>query len=976
MKRPVWLVVGRVLISLFIAGGIFISPVREARAGQPGARQNVKILESSDTSIRLEFSAASPTFLTVSEQGVTCQSASIGGLGSRDGLQGAPLPVLGVMLGIPPGASLQLQLLETTAESLPINGPLCGSRQPTLTRQPGNLAQRSVGEERLTAVAPAQEFQAAAPVTLSSRGSLRSQQFVQLRFTPLQYEPASQALHYTSKVVVELRFDLGQGQAAEMAFIDEGLFEQNLKSTLLNYEQAREWRSRPAALQASAVNPAQISPAYKIQVDQDGIYQLSYNDLQAAGLPVDSLDPQTFQLFNQSSEVAIYVEGEQDNSFEPNDFLLFYGQPVDSKYTRTNVYWLTWGAAAGARMQALDGTPSGAATVPAEFFTTRHFEFDSEYFAEEPNGLDKDHWYWTYVDAWSGPAEVNLQLDLHNLSTASHTASVRGLYNGYAGIPDHHVITSLNGNVLDDSIFPAGEEFSFSVNLPQAWLVEGANLLKVRCPLDGGRILDEVLINWFEIDYYDTYFAEGDRLFFEGDQAGTWEYRLDGFSQPELEAFDISDPAAPLMVSGANVENIANVYQLAFEHTIASEHFYLAQTKEQRLSPASIELDTASNWSSPNLGADYIIISHADFLAELYPLVAYRTSQLLRVQLVDVQDVYDEFNGGVFSPEAIKSFLATAYSSWQPPAPAMVLLVGDGNFDYQDFYGYGDTNFIPPYLDDVDPWTGETATDNRYVSVSGSDILPDLYIGRLPARTAAEAHTMVQKILDYEQNPPLGGWNANLTFVADEADSGGNFPFLSDVIAGTYVPPEYSVEKIYHDPVSNPAAAVRAAIQAAVNEGRLMVHYAGHASIMQWASENLLSVSHLAALTNAEKLPFFLPMTCSEGYFVWPTPTGLSSLGESIVRVNGGGAIASWSPAGYGLSSGHDHLDQSLMENLFDNDERQLGFLTTQAKIDLFNTTTGYNDLVETYILFGDPALNLQVLAQQQQETFLPYIAR
>jgi len=43
---------------------------------------------------------------------------------------------------------------------------------------------------------------------------------------------------------------------------------------------------------------AQSQPRYRIQVNENGTYQLTYADLQAAGVPVDSLDPRTFRVHN------------------------------------------------------------------------------------------------------------------------------------------------------------------------------------------------------------------------------------------------------------------------------------------------------------------------------------------------------------------------------------------------------------------------------------------------------------------------------------------------------------------------------------------------------------------------------------------------------------------------------------------------------------------------------------------------------
>jgi hypothetical protein len=289
--------------------------------------------------------------------------------------------------------------------------------------------------------------------------------------------------------------------------------------------------------------------------------------------------------------------------------------------------------------------------------------------------------------------------------------------------------------------------------------------------------------------------------------------------------------------------------------------------------------------------------------------------------------------------------------------------------------GLNTTNYIPPYLDEVDPWVGENVTDNRYVSVSGSDILPDMYIGRFPVRNIAEIIAMVEKTINYEKSSPSGDWNAKQVFVADNTDGAGDFPDLSDQIVNTYVPSAYTVDKIYYGVNYTDASAAKAALLAAIDQGRLIVHYSGHGSTQDWAVEDLLSITDLSSLTNGSKLPFIVPMTCADGYFIWPQ-SSYSSLGESIVRMSGGGAIASWSPTGFGLSSGHELLDESLFSNLFILNNTQIGFLTTNAKYYLYATSSGFNDLIETYILFGDPALKLQVLPNTRQLYYLPLVSR
>jgi hypothetical protein len=330
---------------------------------------------------------------------------------------------------------------------------------------------------------------------------------------------------------------------------------------------------------------------------------------------------------------------------------------------------------------------------------------------------------------------------------------------------------------------------------------------------------------------------------------------------------------------------------------------------------------------------------------------------------VNVQDIYDEFSDGVFDPNAIHDFLVYTYANWVHPAPTYVLLVGDGNYDYKNYMGSNETNYIPPYLADVDPWSGEIPADNIYVSFSTADRLPDMALGRLPVKTAAEASAVVQKILSYTSNAN-GDWINKTSFVADDPDSGGNFPASSDTISGL-LPENYSVQKIYLPTgvtsTSPEVVQARLDIMSAFNGGRFLIQFTGHSTPYQWTFESLLDTNNVPTLTNANHLPFVVSMTCLTGdYSIVSSPTiDRSSLDETLVRAANGGAIASFSPLGKGLSAGHDILSQGLYHSLFDENVLELGLVTTQAKVYLYANSTSYRDLIDTYLLLGDPAIRL-----------------
>jgi hypothetical protein len=353
-------------------------------------------------------------------------------------------------------------------------------------------------------------------------------------------------------------------------------------------------------------------------------------------------------------------------------------------------------------------------------------------------------------------------------------------------------------------------------------------------------------------------------------------------------------------------------------------------------------------------------------------LVAHRRAQGLEVVVADVQDVYDEFGGGLLDPEAIRAFVSHALSRWALP-PTYVLLVGDGHYDFKDHFGYGAVNQVPPYLGMVDPWWGETAADNRYAAVIGDDILPDVLIGRLPVTNVAEARAVVHKIVQYEQSPWPGQWNTRHVLVADRGGAGaGGFADDLDAIYDAYIRNPWVGVKIYLDDL--PAHVAQQRTLAAWQEGALLVNFVGHSSWHQWTVDSIFDIRDVPALQNDRQWPVLLSMTCFTGFYHHPE---YGTLDESLLRVEDGGVVASWSPSGLGLQSGHRHLQQGFYRSVFGRSELELGAVILSAKLDAYTYSHAYNDLVDTYHLFGDPAMDLNVTVRSRSHLmYLPTVHR
>src|SRR5688500_9613822 len=75
-------------------------------------------------------------------------------------------------------------------------------------------------------------------------------------------------------------------------------------------------------------------PYLKIPVPRDGLYRITYEDLQQAGFPIVA-HPRSLQLFHRGVEHAIHVNGESDGVFNAGDYIEFYGRQNDGTLDST-----------------------------------------------------------------------------------------------------------------------------------------------------------------------------------------------------------------------------------------------------------------------------------------------------------------------------------------------------------------------------------------------------------------------------------------------------------------------------------------------------------------------------------------------------------------------------------------------------------------------------------------------------------------
>ncbi len=726
----------------------------------------------------------------------------------------------------------------------------------------------------------------------------------------------------------------------------------------------------PVAAQAGLAGPAAITRV-RIGVTTDTLVRITPTDLAAIGISPSSVDPRTFAVSSMGQSIAIRVVGEADGRFDPGDELQFFGQrfrgpEMEQKYTDERVYWLDIGGTPGPRVAEAVVTPVGDLTPPADFLTTLRAEQNMIWWTLHTLYLDtQDTWFWERLQTGGSPGNsVTRDLPYEVPYPApGYPATLRleeiSRYNSNYSNPDHRTTIALNGVGLGTFDWSGRVRQVFETPVPAGTLVHGTNTLAVTATNPPTTTYDDIYANYWEVDYRRQFIAWNGRLDFTAEASGEQEFLVAGWSSPAVAIWDVTNPAQPVHLTGAWTQPEGTGYRVRFRAAPAAGARFWLQEESAWAAPASLRVRPPTGLRYPAEGADAVIVTHASLQPAAELLAAWHRDHGRRALVVDAQDAYDEFNNGIYHPKAIPAMLAWAHANWPPPGPQYLILVGDGHWNFK---GYNTAVYpappimIPPYLAFVDPWQGEVPADTLFGNIAGNDV-PEVSVGRLAVNTLDEAFTVVNKIIAYDEGMRSQPWQQRALFVADNADSAGDFPGLSDQIITGYLPADVTPTRVYLGITHPDATSAKNAIRDGINAGTWMVQYSGHGAPERWAHEYIWTKDDVPSLVNDGMFPLVLTFNCLDGYFAHTDPARVS-IAETMQRRAGGGSVAAISPSGLGLTYDQHNLRKMLMEAIFHDGIRAVGTALTVAK-QRYAVTYGLNYLIYTQMLFGDPAMQL-----------------
>lgn len=691
-------------------------------------------------------------------------------------------------------------------------------------------------------------------------------------------------------------------------------------------------RDKPVLEQPNKTQETKSFTALKIYIEQDGMYQLGLSDLSDYGLENYSIDPANLRLIHQGYEQPLWIDGEGEELM-----LRFYGESSKSRFSRENVYWLVteqWEMANEVdtnNLLNLEAQEPNQVSKPGTYAEIIRLEENQIYL---PQSDSEDHWYWASLPAPNSQS-VEATLTSVELGQAVIQLTVWASTDAESD-PDHHLRVRINDVVLIDETWDGKGTRTLNGKFSSEVLKNGINQIIVESPGDTDVLADVVYIDKLEISYPRIPMATDDRLFFWSTGS---HIRLQGFSG-KIDNYDITHPD--------RVERVLRDYDPRSTLVGLENHRYLAVGRRGYLKPTQIVIPQLEpNLKSEVLMADYIAIGPNDLLKSLEPVFELRKLQGLRVLAVDINAVYDQFNHGVPDPGAIHQFMQYAYDHWDPQ-PKYLVLVGDSTYDPLGYISTDEANITPAMFVDTE-FGGETVGDVDFVQLN-DEPWPDLAIGHIPAQRPDQVEILVDKILKYEYSIDHRTNPMNVLAIAD-----GQSPAFG-VDAQTFLDlfPSRDFNKDLLSPTAGDLEANKT-IRSSMENNNSIIAYFGHGSLTMWGKDRLFTDKDVEELSN-DQLPIILNFTCLTGLFTHPL---VESLTESLLWQPNGGAVAVFAPSSLTLPSDQSFLSNSIGRIIVNNPAATLGEIHLQARREVPTDTSGTLDVMQTFMLFGDPALRI-----------------
>jgi hypothetical protein len=749
---------------------------------------------------------------------------------------------------------------------------------------------------------------------------------------------------------------------------------------------------------------------YKISVREDGIYKIDKAFLESCGISTEGLSSSSIHIFGNGdgrlpennnvsrtddlAQNAIFMYDGGDGTFDDGDYLLFYGWGPDRLYANglssldqdrhiysdISCYFIN----------IHSGTPSLlVSSIPQSSLTETHLIDSYSYY--DKHELDQvslvgggQRWYGELFDT-DLERTFNFSVpDIELSSPASFSVSIATNATNSAGTEQRY---SVNGTSYHSSLLPSvSADYvrnvkSFDVPGPSSTLS-----FKVNITRNNPNVLvylDRIALNARrKLKFYSSQFNFRDLQSVGAGNVGKFEissFPANGF------VWDVTDRHIPKLIEGSLSSGVYTFVQeidSLREFAVSNGFSYFLPEKVGDVSYQNLHgLDNA----------ELLIVSHRNFISQAERLADLHRSEGLTVNVVNLDQVYNEFSSGIQDPTAIKMIAKMFYDrSLLDPTNGIknLLLFGDGTYDPKNRVA-NNNYFIPTFqLLNSENHIAAMVTDDYYGMLSDDDAispsdLQDIGVGRLLISDLLTAKQQVDKIEHYMKNGSalfpnastcttdaltvgntFGDWRLKYVQIADDEETGyfvvnDTEPQFEHVKANH---PDMNCDKLYTDAYMQVTTAggqrypdVYDGITNRIERGALVVNYVGHGGEVGLAEERIVTVPQIQSWNNIDRLNVFVSATCE--FTKYDDPARVSA-GEWASLNPTGGAIALMTTTRSVFFGVNTITGKRFFETVFtlDSNNEPLSFGEIMR---LTKNAAGSSDNKRSFTLIGDPALKL-----------------
>ncbi|WP_298780329.1 type IX secretion system sortase PorU [uncultured Polaribacter sp.] len=751
----------------------------------------------------------------------------------------------------------------------------------------------------------------------------------------------------------------------------------------------------------SQVNNSVLSSGdwFKFSVDTTGGFKIDRNLLEQIGVSTNGLNPKKIHIYGNGGsllpvlnsdfryddlqENAIYIEGENDASFDSNDYILFYAKgphdwdidPVSNTvdhqqniYSDKAYYFITVNDTDGKRIQnkSVNNNNSNAQITVFDDFT--FYEKDeinllgagTQWFSSEDFNLEN-------IKSFNIPFK-------NALLNSEVSLSVRGVSNSV-------VVSSMQINAQGVDVLTLDYSAVISGSLNKANAIErdvsfinNSDVIELTITYNNNgnpsasAYLDFIeVVGKKELKFSDFQFSF--RSFEQVSITGNVEYVIENGSSA-FQVWDVTDPISP-----QNISNQSTDTNFIFKDNAGALKEYIILNETDFYIPEVVENSKITNQNLHALkDINYIVITNSELSGQAQRLADYhQINSNLTTKVVLLDEIYNEFASGSKDITGIRDFLKHVYStnSSEDKKLKYVCFFGDASYDYKDRIT-GNNNIVPVKLSDISfNLANSYVTDDFFVMLEDDEGTMsishtiDVASSRIPVSTIAEATIVVDKILNYYGAESIGDWRNTITLLADDIDASGEevleqgVESIADEIKNNK--PIFNVNKIYADAYVQQNSSggerypeVNEAIANAIEKGTLVFDYFGHGGEDGFASERILDNTQIQAFNNFNTLPLLITVTCDFSRF--DNPNRITAGELTLKNATGGSASMITTTREVYISTGQSFNEELIRVLLAFNDED----LTVAEG--LMATKNEFSSTQKFFIFhFGDPAMKLAV---------------